>query len=141
MSSAWLILALLLGDVVHREEPESPQVETAGLSHLMRGLHFLSRGHASAAVPHLRLALLYDPASPFIHAKLSEAWLQAGERQKAERIVEDGLALAPKDPQLNLRFGIFAASEKRYKQAIEPLSVASRVDERRGSGLPGAVVS
>lgn len=132
MSVALLIALLTAADL----ESKEPQVETAGLSHLMRGLHFLSGGQASAAVPHLRLALLYDPGSPFIHAKLSEAWLRAGERDKAEAIVEAGLEQAPTDPVLNLRAGTFAAAAERFSAAIEPLTIAGRADATRDVAVP-----
>ncbi len=134
--SVALLIALL---TVYEVEPTPPEVETAGLSHLMRGLHFLSRGHASAAVPHLRLALLYDPESPFIHAKLSEAWLQAGERDKAKAIVDAGLERAPEDPMLNLRAGSFATAEERFSDAIAPLTIAGGSSATRDVATPTLV--
>ncbi|MEO1170796.1 MAG: tetratricopeptide repeat protein [Myxococcota bacterium] len=105
-----------------------PGLETAGLSHLMRGLHFLSQNHPAAAVPHLRLALLYDPDSPFIHLKLSEAWGRAGDEGKAQAAVEAGLSMAPKDPMLNYRAGLTELRNRRYRRAERHLTLAS-VDE------------
>jgi hypothetical protein len=39
---------------------DAAHLAPAGVTHVMRGLHFLENGHSGAAIPHFRLALLYD---------------------------------------------------------------------------------
>lgn len=116
-----------------------PVVESVGLAHVMRGLHFLQAGKPSAAIPHLKLALIYDADSAYVHYKLVEAWLSAGDRARALVVLEQGLAKQPRDPWLNGLAGELAVHEQRYAEAIEPLSIAARFAETRGSAGPALV--
>lgn len=127
---ALVFLCVLAGAMPLRAESRL-ELETAGLAHLMRGLHFLSQDHAAAAVPHLRLALLYDPSSPFIHLKLSEAWRRAGEVEKAFSTVTIGLSMSPRDPSLNYRAGLTALQRKQYRRAEKHLALATDDEKTR----------
>src|SRR5687768_7398540 len=64
-----------------------PTIEPAGLAHLLRGLHFMQRGHPDAAIPHLRLALIYDTDSAYLHQKLAEAWATTGRIDRAADVI------------------------------------------------------
>lgn len=104
-------------------------LDPAGLTHLLRGLYFLRAGHIGAAIPHLRLALVYDRRSAFIHERLSRAWEAVGRRDKARPVLESGLELQPDDPWLNWMAGELAISDRRFSEAVEYLGKAVGADE------------
>lgn len=117
--------------------PSAPApIETAGIAHLMRGLHFLSKEQFAAAVPHLRLAILYDATSPFVHVRLSQALRGAGRPKQADAIAEQGLSVAPEAPSLNLLAGISALQGRRYGDAVARLRVASEHPRTRTRAAP-----
>lgn len=93
--------------------------DPAGLAHVLRGLHFLTSGRAAAAVPHLRLALLHDRYSAFIHLKLATAWRESGQGDRARQALRSGLELAPYSPALNALAGRWALEAADYSTAVE----------------------
>jgi tetratricopeptide (TPR) repeat protein len=105
-------------------EPEGPRVEPVGLKHLLRGLLYLASGQAGAAVPHLRLALIYAPDSAFLYERLSRAWAASGELERARLTLEEGLERAPGDPWLNWLAGDLAGREQRFRDAAVHLERA-----------------
>lgn len=136
--AVFALAVLCVGASSERASDRRRQVETAGLSHVLRGVHFLSRGHASASIPHFRLALLYDSSSPFIHLKLSEAWQRTGDIERAKRVIAAGLRHAPKDPGLNLSAGALALAARDYRSAqsyLEHAIASSNTLERAGPML------
>ncbi len=132
-------LAVLLAACAHAPKtvtPPSPEriiaapapleapIDPALLTHLLRGLYFLASGHPGAAVPHLRLALIYDEKSPFIHEQLCLAWAASGDLERGRAVLEAGLKLAPEDAHLNRLAGELALSERHFSAAAEHLSRA-----------------
>ena len=107
----------------------SPRVESAGLTHLMRGLYFLMNGNPGAAIPYLRLALVYVPDSGYVHERLSRAWRLVGEPERAKQALADGLSHSPTDPWLNWLAGEIAVAERRYGDAAHLLIIATGDDE------------
>ncbi|MEE8409523.1 MAG: tetratricopeptide repeat protein [Myxococcota bacterium] len=105
------------------------RLEPAGLTHLLRGLYFLHNGHPGAAVPHLRLALMYDGDSAFIHERLSRAWGSTGRADRARQSLDAGLRNEPHDPWLNLLAGKLALDERRFEAAVSHLGHALTVEE------------
>lgn len=113
------------------ELPETerlPQLEPAALVHVMRGLYFVQAKRPAAAVPHLRLALIYAPDSPFIHERLSEAWAASGHTDKAAKILARGLRRTPNSPWLNALAGRRAVQRQEFAVGVEHLKKAVRHD-------------
>lgn len=94
------------------------RVEPPGLAHIMRGLYFMQHGHASAAIPHFRLALIYDEDSAYLHQKLAEAWVDEGRLDKANETLARGLAHAPDDAHLSTIAGELARRNGDYATAV-----------------------
>lgn len=105
---------------------ESPRLSAAGLTHLLRGLYFVAGNHPSAAIPHLRLALVYDEESAFVYERLSMAWGSAGEEAAAIATLAAGLRRAPEDPDLNFLAGQLQIRERDHAAAAQHLRVALR---------------
>ncbi len=102
--------------------PQSAEhVEPVGLKHLLRGLWYLHSGEAAAAIPHLRLALIYAPTSGFVHERLSRAWGLSGNPTKAREVLNSGLAKSPDDPWLRWLAGELAAGDRALQSAVEHL--------------------
>ncbi len=99
------------------ETSGKPELDAPMLTHLMRGLHFLASGYPGAAVPHLRLALIYDPESPFIHERLFIAWGLSGDLERARATLLAGLEKAPDHPGLNLMQGELLLRDQLYADA------------------------
>lgn len=122
--------------------PAVNNVDPAGITHVMRGLYFLENGHAGAAIPHFRLALLYDRDSGYLHQKLAEAWVSEGRLDRAREVLEHGLARQPIDPFLTTMAGELARRNKRYAEAVS-LFGHGTADEHTvraaGSGLVDAL--
>ncbi len=106
-----------------------PHLSAAGLTHLLRGLYFASSEHRAAAIPHLRLALIFDKDSAFVHERLSRAWASTGEEDKATAALEAGLRQRHDDPGLNLLAGHLAAKRRDHGEAVRHFRLAMR-DER-----------
>jgi len=110
-------------------EEEAGRIESVGVKHLLRGLYFIAVGESGAAIPHLRLALIYTPDSAFIHERLSRAWAATGNLERARRSLDAGLERTPEDPWLNWLAGDLAARELRFRDAVAHLRRASASDE------------
>lgn len=119
----------------------SVRLEPAGLTHLLRGLYFLHNGHPSAAIPHLRLALIYDGDSAFIHERLSRAWGSTGHADEARTALESGLEHRPLDPWLNLLAANVAFDDRRFADAVAHLEHALAVSETVRRGGPKLVAA
>ncbi len=102
------------------EDPLEPML----LTHVLRGLYYLSTGYPSAAVPHLRLGLLYDPASAFVHERLAQAWAASGDLGQARAVLAAGLRRNPTAPGLNLLGGELARRDGRCAEALPLLELA-----------------
>ncbi|MBI5509520.1 MAG: hypothetical protein HY903_12280 [Deltaproteobacteria bacterium] len=118
-ATAWLL---------PKAEDADLAVDPAALTHLLRGLYFLNSDNPGAAVPDLRLALLYAPDSAFIYERLSRAWGAAGERERAESALARGLELHPDDPWLSWLAGELDLERYDYRAAAAHLEIASRED-------------
>src|SRR5206468_3182585 len=115
--------------------PESPPVDAAPLAHVLRALYLLHSGFPSAAIPHLRLALVYASGSPFLFEKLGRAWGEVGDEQKAHETLAAGLKAHPNDPWLNLFAGEVASYDRDFAAAAQHLEIASRdLEARRRAG-------
>lgn len=123
------------------EEPARRRVSAPGLTHLMRGLTFLSSARPSAAIPHLRLALMYDHDSAFIHERLSFAWGASGERNRAKQLIDAGLAKNPQAPGLNRLAGHLALQARDYEHAVEYLGIATESDDEAAVAGPMLVAA
>ncbi|MBI3178813.1 MAG: hypothetical protein HYZ27_04090, partial [Deltaproteobacteria bacterium] len=110
------------------EAPESPPVDPAPLTHVLRGLYFIQRGRPGAAIPHLKLALVYAPDSAFLYEQLSRAWGAAGDEEKARQALAQGLAVRPDDPWLNVLAAELDAYDRKYKEAVARLRKAVRAE-------------
>ena len=114
----------------------------AGVTHVMRGQYFLENGYSGAAIPHFRLALLYDADSGYLHQKLAEAWVSEGRLDRARDVLEHGLTRAPTDPYLTTMAGELARRNKRFAEAVALLT-HGLADEHTvlvaGSGLADAL--
>jgi Flp pilus assembly protein TadD len=115
---------------------DRPELEPALLAHVLRGLYFLNSGYPSAAIPHLRLALLYDANAPFLFERLSSAWTASGDAARARDVLEEGLKRSPTDPGLNLLAGRLRAVEKRYDAARAHLETALEDATLLGAAAP-----
>lgn len=125
--------------IIEAPTPPPQNVSAVGLTHLMRGLHFINSGKAEEAIPHLRLALMYDRSSPFIHRRLSLAWGASGRRDKAVEVLHEGLQQAPQDPELNLLAGQVALEEGDYPRALQHLTVAANAERTAAQAGPALV--
>lgn len=121
---------------------DATSLDPAGITHAMRGQYFLENGHSAAAIPHFRLALLYDRDSGYLHQKLAEAWVEEGRLDRAREVLDRGLTRAPGDPFLSTMAGELARRNKRYDDAV-PLLMRGLRDEHTvlvaGSGLADAL--
>ena len=123
------------------EMPQSTDlaVDPAALTHLMRGLYFLNNDNPGAAIPDLRLALIYAPDSAFVHERLARAWAAAGEEKRARLALEAGLSKNPDDPWLHWLAGELALSVRDFANAAEHLRIASRLPEAAARSGPALV--
>ncbi len=121
---------------------DNAHIDPAGITHVMRGLYFLENGHAGAAIPHFRLALIYDRDSGYLHQKLAEAWVTEGRLDRAREVLEHGLARAPADPYLTTMAGELARRNKRYADAVRLFEYGTANEHTvraAGSGLADAL--
>ncbi len=121
---------------------DAGHLDPAGVTHVMRGLYFLENGHPAAAIPHFRVALLYDASSGYLHQKLAEAWVSEGRLDRARGVLEQGLSRSPTDPYLTTMAGELARRNKRFSEAVALLEYG--LDEQHtvlvaGSGLADAL--
>jgi predicted Zn-dependent protease len=114
-------------------------VDPVALTHLMRGLYFLNNDNAGAAIPHLRLALMYAPRSAFIHERLGRAWAAVGRRDRADEALRAGLEKSPEDPWLHWLAGELALQARDFEQAALHLRVASGPREAADRAGPALV--
>jgi predicted Zn-dependent protease len=121
--------------------PPTPvvEVDAVGLKHLLRGLYFLHQGQTAAAIPHLRLALVYAPTSALLHERLSQAWHATGNLARAAEALARGLEHAPGDPWLSTMAGELALRERRYADAVTHLRLATGTDETLAWSGPALV--
>jgi len=122
----------------------APARDSAGpdpvlLTHLLRGLYFASEGHAAAAIPHLRLAQMYDPNSAFIDERLSDAWSASGDEAHARAVLAEGLRKNPEAAGLNLIAGRLRANEQRFADAKAHFARAFAADTVLSAAAPGYV--
>jgi tetratricopeptide (TPR) repeat protein len=103
--------------------------DPAGLAHVARGLELLAEGHPAAAVTELKLALIYDPGSAYLHERLAGALLGTGDLAGARAALDEGLERAPGDPGLHLAVGSLDSAARRFPEAIVHLAKAAASDE------------
>ncbi len=108
------------------ETPEPAPVDAAPLTHVLRGLYFIKGGRPGAAIPHLKLALVYAPKSAFLHEQLSRAWGASGDEEKARQALTQGLWAEPNDPWLNLLAAELDIYDRKYDAAAVRLRTAVR---------------
>ncbi len=110
--------------------PPSPcaALDPVLLAHVMRGLWSFTNGDPAAAVSELRLALLYDRGSEFLHEKLAVAWASSGELSRALAVLRDGLTRAPTSPALNAIMAELHADTASHARTIAAARLAM-VDE------------
>ena len=116
-------------------------IEPPGVAHIMRGLYFLHHGHPSAAIPHFRLALIYDADSAYLHEKLAEAWLDEGRLDKASEVLERGLQFVPKDPHLSTIAGELARRNADFAMAVKRFDAGLADENTVSLAGPGAIDS
>ncbi|WP_158702894.1 cellulose biosynthesis protein BcsC [Melaminivora suipulveris] len=60
----------------------------------------LKAGQPAAAAPLLRSAVEFDPADPWLRHRLARVHLQLGHRDAAQRVMDEGVALRPREPDM-----------------------------------------
>lgn len=103
-------------------EPLSP--DPVGLGHLLRGLYLLHTDQLETSVAELRLALMYDGHSPYLHERLASAYLMTEQADAAAEMLRKGLHDAPQDSGLNLLAGQLALEDWHYDDAMGHLEHA-----------------
>ncbi|MEZ4272126.1 MAG: tetratricopeptide repeat protein [Myxococcota bacterium] len=110
--------------------------DIAGLTHILRGLYHLHQEQPAAAADELRLALIYDRASPFLYERLSQSFRLTGDTKAAIRTLRRGLHHSPNDPQLNLDAGEAALGTHHYAEAIAHFEKARRAKDMEQQTIP-----
>lgn len=122
-----------IGHLIPVPDTDHRRVETPALTHLLRGLHFLKADRPAAAVPHLRLALIYDPDSPYMHEQLALAWARSGRFDRAREVLQNGLHANPDDTSLNALAGELLLREQDFVAAFAHLENAVLADPLKPS--------
>jgi len=96
----------------------------------------LHLGNAAAAIPYLRLALVYAPRDPYVHERLSRAWAATGDDHRAEGVLAAGLVAEPYDPWLNLLAGERHMVRREFFDAVPALQVAYNAPVTQAAAAP-----
>jgi len=123
-------------------EAARPAADADALDHILRGRAALNRGttpdHFAEAIRHFESALDLDPGShgarAFLAIALSGRMLEqiagvgADDLQRAERLVDDALALSSRGPLVHLAKAQVARAQRRLETAISEYETALRLD-------------
>lgn len=97
----------------------------------------LERGDASAAAEQLRVAVLHDPASPWLRVRLGEVMLMAGDIEAARDAAEEALTRAPEHLEalrLLATTWVLTGEKRRARAALEK-ALAHHPGDRAASNL------
>lgn len=75
------------------DDKQLPTVSAEAYRSVLEAELQLEAGNLPAAIQLLREAVLHDPASPYLHVRLAEAWLDSGDTDEARRAAEAALRL------------------------------------------------
>jgi protein O-GlcNAc transferase len=99
--------------------------------HLAAAAAALKSGRPADVIDHLTAAIAADPArAPPVYQALAVQLYRAGRHAEGETVAARGVARFPRDQELwNLR-GVLLRQLKRYKEALDALETATRLDPR-----------
>jgi type IV pilus assembly protein PilF len=80
---------------------------------------YYSRRNMAVALEELRVAQTADPTYPPTYGMFGLVYMELKENQLAERSFQDGLRIAPQDPDLNHNYGWFLCQSGRAVESIK----------------------
>ncbi len=93
------------------------------------GAYFAETRQTDSAAREYAVALRMNPSLLATYVNLADLYRQEGRDSAAERVIRQGLALAPKGTGAELQYalGLTMVREKRYGDAIPPLKAATEL--------------
>jgi tetratricopeptide (TPR) repeat protein len=102
-------------------------------AHTNLGTLFATRGEFAISEPEFRTAIALDPAYTPAYVNLADLYRVLEREDNGERILREGLAIAPDDAALRHALGLLLVRRKRLADAINELERAAKLqpDEAR----------
>jgi type IV pilus assembly protein PilF len=102
--------------------PQNPEMLQR---HLDLGIGYLRQGDYQRAKEKLNKALEIDPKNGVVHATFGVLFQLEGENDLAEKYFKNAVRYDPDSAQARNSYGAFLFADKRYKEAVEQLEIAS----------------
>lgn len=131
MRFSWLVLAAVLFGCAAPEPQPELTVDTgvnrgetgdprnrARLHTELAALYF-SRGNMAVALEELRIAVAADPTFPPVYGVFGLVYMELRENKLAEQSFQNGLRIAPQDPDLNHNYGWFLCQTGRETESLK----------------------
>jgi tetratricopeptide (TPR) repeat protein len=97
---------------------------------LQKGVFFLDRGEAEAALQLFRKAVSWDAGSAPLRHGLAVALSVLGKTEEAVRELEAACRLAPQDAEMRFKLGLALNEAARPREALAALEAAVKLDAR-----------
>lgn len=123
------------GAAAARVEEKPRYVSARAYRSYLAALLARERGDAAQAIASLREALVYDPGSPHLHARLAELLAGDGRVAAAEEEAQAALALDPRHAPALLLAGRIAAARGRTDEARSRFAAAAEAQPREADAF------
>jgi len=130
-SFALLFALFVFSSLAPADQIRSGAKAPAALEQYQQGMAALQKGDMAAAGTNFQESLRLDPKQPAPRIALAEIALHLGKPQQAQRFLEQALAIAPGDAQVQAAWGLYLFHvAKQYTKAAQAFAAASKLDPR-----------